>query len=202
VDHFLDNFSRKLPGITITKSPDSLAQQYQSIKKEDWAETLCKPSKPKFKMYTIMSNFPQIILLLSLSHLTLGNPTPILTQTTLLIPSIASKLSSYAAQVTTEAKHSSVASVIATALPLSLYSQLGKGGLFTDDRFTTESWYEAIPSDVKSYMTSVASVEQSITAATATALHAESSKAGAVETGVPRAVVGIVGAVGAAALML
>jgi len=85
VDHFLDNFSRTLPGITITKSLDLLSRLQQIFEGEDSTKTLRKPTKTKIKMYTT-TNLPKILLLLSLSHLTLGNPTPIPTQTTLLIP--------------------------------------------------------------------------------------------------------------------
>jgi len=75
------------------------------------------------------------------------------------------------------------------------------GGLLSDDSFTTESWYTAIPSDVKSYLSSVGMAEVSIMTAKPT-VPSSSSIAGAAETRVPKVMVGVMGALGAAAMMI
>jgi hypothetical protein len=151
-------------------------------------------------MYTIL-NFPTTLLLLSFSYLALTNPAPAPTPLTTIqisagsdLHSIASKLSSYEAHVTTEAQFSSVISVMSTAIPASVSSLMEVNPkAVLSANFETESWYSAIPSDAKNYMSSVERAEASIMTNT---------KNGAVETGVPRAMVGVVGALGAAVMML
>lgn len=92
-------------------------------------------------------------------------------------PSQASRLSSFFASLTAQPAYSSIASVIATAMPDSLIESIedsasattapnAPGGFLfgtgTQNVLTTQSWFTALPSEVKGYFSSVVAQEKVI----------------------------------------
>jgi len=117
---------------------------------------------------------------------------------------IINALSTYITHLTAQPEFTSIASVLQTALPASVVSELKtksgplNGVLPTGtDALQTASWFQALPSDVKSYFSSAASQENRLAQASGNA-------AGAPERGAVGGVAGVVGAaaVAGAALMV
>lgn len=121
-----------------------------------------------------------------LTTLTSANPNPATTNpttnpTTPALstpnPSQASKLSSFFASLTAQPAYTSIASVVATAIPDSLIESIedsltattpaAPGGFLfgtgTQNVLTTQSWFTALPSEVKGYFSSVVAEEKVIT---------------------------------------
>jgi hypothetical protein len=80
-----------------------------------------------------------------------------------LDPGFVSRVISYEAQVTRDPKYPSIASVAQTALPRTLdMNDLLKPG----KTVSTESWFGALPTDVKTWLASVASEEKKLMSST------------------------------------
>ncbi|TID23611.1 hypothetical protein E6O75_ATG03247 [Venturia nashicola] len=90
-------------------------------------------------------------------------------------PAQAAKLSSFFASLTAQPAYTSIASVIATAIPDSLIESIEDsatatpgqpGGFFfgtgTQNVLTTQAWFTSLPNEVKGYFSSVAAEEKVI----------------------------------------
>jgi hypothetical protein len=114
---------------------------------------------------------------------------------------IVNALSSYITHLIAQPEFTSVASVLETALPSSVINELNTrngplhGVLPTaTDALQTASWYQALPSDVKSYFASAAS-EEAI-------LARQSGSAAASGKNFVGGFVGVVGAAGVVGMMM
>jgi hypothetical protein len=84
--------------------------------------------------------------------------------------SAISKVEAYFTSLTAQPQYTSVLSVMATAMPDSVLASMedadGAGpfvlGTATQDVLTTQSWFTALPSDVKGYVSSVLVEEEKL----------------------------------------
>ena len=129
---------------------------------------------------------------------------------------VASALASYATSLMADPKFSSVLSVLSTAAPASELPVLSAVG--TANNPMTESWFSALPTDVQTYIKSIASVETSIlgsakacatntSAPGCTSAATAGGKASAANPGgranlIMGGVVGVAGIIGAAVVLL
>jgi hypothetical protein len=161
--------------------------QYSIISNSSY---ILSTTKTKFKMFSL----PSSLLLFTLSALTLTTNAQIVTFTNEAQASSAlSRVSTYQTYLTAQPEFTSVAQVLETAIPDSEFQSLaeGTGNL---PPYTTASWYSALPSDVKSYLSSVTSEEMRLASATGNA-------AAPRVTGMVGMGVGVVGALGAVLIL-
>jgi hypothetical protein len=107
----------------------------------------------------------------------------------------ASLFSSYSSKTNTNSEVQSVVSALATARPETIKVELGSNPLDGSVSTLTVTRLLSMPEDAKLVIASVASVVASIQTVIVT------SGNGAAETGIPRAMAGMAGVLGAAALM-